>query len=57
MKAGDKPWISEMYGYAFGAATADVWHRWDDTSMMYPGLGFRPQGEEEEMCVGVQAAR
>ena len=43
-----------MYGYAFGAATADVWHRWDDTSMMYPGLGFRPQGEGG---FGVQAAR
>eukprot|EP00798_Chlamydomonas_sp_ICE-L_P028050 gene28050-31152_t len=33
---GDKPWISEMYGYAFGAAKADVWHRWDTISMLYP---------------------
>lgn len=33
---GDKPWISEMYGYSFGAAKADVWHKWDATSMLYP---------------------
>ncbi|GFH05540.1 ShKT domain-containing protein, partial [Haematococcus lacustris] len=33
---GDKPWISEMYGYAFGAAKADVWHDWDGDSMIYP---------------------
>lgn len=35
-KAGDKPWISEMYGYSFGAAKADVWHRYDSTAMLYP---------------------
>ena len=33
---GDKPWISEMYGYSFGASTANVWHKWDTTSMIYP---------------------
>jgi hypothetical protein len=33
---GDKPWISEMYGYSFGAAKADVWHKWDTHSMIYP---------------------
>lgn len=33
---GDKPWISEMYGYAYGAAKADVWHVWDSNSMIYP---------------------
>ena len=26
-KAGDKPWIAEMYGYSFGAAAANVWHQ------------------------------
>ncbi len=26
-RAGDKPWIAEMYGYSFGAASADVWHQ------------------------------
>ena len=40
--AGDKPWISEMYGYAFGAAKAGVWHAWDDTSMIYPS--YEPGG-------------
>ncbi|GIL46677.1 hypothetical protein Vafri_3606 [Volvox africanus] len=34
---GDRPWISEMYGYAFGAANHDVWHKWDTFSMIYPG--------------------
>eukprot|EP00879_Flechtneria_rotunda_P017349 GHRR01018175.1.p1 GENE.GHRR01018175.1~~GHRR01018175.1.p1 ORF type:complete len:350 (+),score=62.58 GHRR01018175.1:1082-2131(+) len=40
--AGDKPWISEMYGYSFGAAKADVWHRYDEESMLYPG--YMPKG-------------
>jgi len=34
---GDKPWISEMYGYSFGAAKADVWHKYHTTAMIYPG--------------------
>lgn len=34
---GDKPWISEMYGYSFGAAKADVWHRYHTSAMIYPG--------------------
>lgn len=34
---GDKPWISEMYGYSFGAAKANVWHRYHTTAMIYPG--------------------
>ncbi|KAG2439207.1 hypothetical protein HXX76_004570 [Chlamydomonas incerta] len=34
---GDRPWISEMYGYAFGAANHNVWHKWDTFSMIYPG--------------------
>ena len=33
---GDKPWISEMYGYSFGAAKANVWHKYHTTAMMYP---------------------
>lgn len=40
---GDKPWISEMYGYAFAAAKSDVWHKWDIHSMIYPG--YQPSGE------------
>lgn len=40
---GDKPWISEMYGYSFGAAKANVWHKWDPEVMMYPG--YEPAGE------------
>jgi len=39
---GDKPWISEMYGYAFGAAKSNVWHHWDSTSMIYPQ--YEPHG-------------
>lgn len=34
---GDKPWISEMYGYAFGAAKAGVWHDTPSGAMLYPG--------------------
>ena len=34
---GMKPWIAEMYGYAFGAARADVWHKIDYAAMLYPG--------------------
>lgn len=33
-----------MYGYSFGAAKADVWHKWDDESMLYPS--YMPLGEE-----------
>ncbi|PSC76158.1 peptidyl serine alpha-galactosyltransferase [Micractinium conductrix] len=36
-RAGQKPWISEMYGYSFGAAKADVWHRVDYQAQLYPG--------------------
>lgn len=40
---GDKPWISEMYGYSFGAAKAGVWHKSEVESMLYPG--YQPVGE------------
>jgi hypothetical protein len=33
----ERIWIAEMYGYAFGAATANVWHVWGDDFMLYPG--------------------
>jgi hypothetical protein len=36
-KPGDKPWISEMYGYSFACATADVWHTCPKGMMLYPG--------------------
>jgi len=39
---GDKPWISEMYGYSFGAAKANVWHKYHTTAMIYPG--YQPVG-------------
>lgn len=45
---GDKPWISEMYGYAFAAAKADVWHHWDTTSMIYPQ--YEPHGPCAVCC-------
>lgn len=34
---GDKPWISEMYGYSFACAKADVWHKTPEGMMLYPG--------------------
>ena len=34
---GDKPWISEMYGYSYGAAKAGVAHEWLEHGLMYPG--------------------
>ena len=34
---GDKPWISEMYGYSYGTAAADVWHKVIQSAHMYPG--------------------
>ncbi|EFN59242.1 hypothetical protein CHLNCDRAFT_138234 [Chlorella variabilis] len=34
---GDRPWISEMYGYSYGCAAADVWHNVHHTAMLYPG--------------------
>jgi peptidyl serine alpha-galactosyltransferase len=40
---GTKPWIAEMYGYSFGAAKADVWHKVDHSAMLYPG--HTPRGE------------
>ena len=41
---GGKSWISEMYGYSFAAATADVWHQQVDYSAnLVPGYG--PIGE------------
>ena len=39
---GDKPWISEMYGYSFGCSSQNVWHRTSETGMLYPG--YMPQG-------------
>ncbi|KDD72921.1 hypothetical protein H632_c2730p0, partial [Helicosporidium sp. ATCC 50920] len=34
---GDKPWISEMYGYSYAASKADVWHKVRRGAMIYPG--------------------
>lgn len=33
---GDRPWISEMYGYVYAAANNSLWHTWDKTVMKYP---------------------
>jgi hypothetical protein len=32
-----------MYGYSFGAAKANVWHKYLTTAMIYPG--YLPIGE------------
>lgn len=34
---GGRIWIAEMYGYTFGAAKANIWHRWGPDFMLYPG--------------------
>ncbi|EFN52293.1 hypothetical protein CHLNCDRAFT_58899 [Chlorella variabilis] len=34
---GERPWICEMYGYSFAAARLGVWHRADQSLMLYPG--------------------
>ena len=34
---GDKPWISEMYGYSFACSKSDVWHHTPQGMMLYPG--------------------
>jgi hypothetical protein len=51
---GDKPWISEMYGYSFGAAKAGVWHKYDEESMLYPS--YMPNGERDRVRVCGQCA-
>lgn len=35
-KLGQKPWISEMYGYIYAAARHNMWHHTDFTSMLIP---------------------
>lgn len=34
---GDKPWISEMYGYSFACSKSNVWHICHRSAMLYPG--------------------
>ncbi|GBF96079.1 peptidyl serine alpha-galactosyltransferase [Raphidocelis subcapitata] len=36
-KVGERIWIAEMYGYAFGAAVSGLWHKWGEDFMLYPG--------------------
>ena len=40
-----------MYGYAYGAAKADVWHKWDTFSMIYPG--YEPHAPPKLMHYGL----
>lgn len=42
LKQGDKPWISEMFGYSFAAARLDIWHNSSYEIMLYPG--YTPTG-------------
>lgn len=42
-RPGRKPWISEMYGYSFGASSSNVWHHVDYAAMLYPT--YKPIGE------------
>lgn len=43
-RPGRKPWISEMYGYSFGASSSNVWHHVDYAAMLYPT--YKPIGED-----------
>ncbi|KAG2499027.1 hypothetical protein HYH03_003212 [Edaphochlamys debaryana] len=54
VKKGGKAWISEMYGYSFGAAKAGVWHMWDTITMIYPGR--RPDGIPRVIHYGLKVA-
>lgn len=40
---GDKPWISEMYGYSYAASKADVWHTVHHSAMIYPAYEAKEQ--------------
>lgn len=42
-RPGRKPWISEMYGYSFGASSSNVWHHVDFAAMLYPT--YKPIGD------------
>ena len=36
VEPGGRPWIAEMYGFSFGAASAGVAFHWNRTAMIYP---------------------
>ena len=36
VEPGGQPWIAEMYGFSFGAASAGVAFHWNRTAMIYP---------------------
>lgn len=48
-KKGDRIWIAEMYGYSFGAAKTNVWHKWHHDFMLYPS--YTPSCETHTACV------
>ena len=50
---GGPPWISEMYGYSFGAAEAGVKHKVSDEFMLYPGYNPRPEPSPYVMHYGL----
>lgn len=45
-KKGDRIWIAEMYGYAFGAARLGIWHHWAHDFMLYPA--YTPSREQQQ---------
>ncbi|XP_077253057.1 peptidyl serine alpha-galactosyltransferase isoform X2 [Tasmannia lanceolata] len=47
-------WISEMYGYSFGAAEVGLRHKIDDNLMIYPGYTPRKGVEPILMHYGLQ---
>jgi len=47
-KKGDRIWIAEMYGYSFGAAKTNVWHKWHEDFMLYPS--YTPSRKWASRC-------
>eukprot|EP00210_Caulerpa_lentillifera_P003719 g3552.t1 len=40
-KQGERPWISEMYGYIYAATVAGIRHKLEPTVQMYPGYAVK----------------
>ncbi|XP_045794590.1 peptidyl serine alpha-galactosyltransferase-like [Trifolium pratense] len=50
----EKGWISEMYGYSFGAAEVGLRHKINDNLMIYPGYAPREGVEPVLLHYGLQ---
>ena len=55
-KPGDRPWIAEMYGWAFAAAKLGLWHGCDRSAMLYPSYSTAGALDGGTACGGVADA-